>query len=482
VSDTPRVRFAPAPSGSLHVGGARTALFNWLFARHHGGVFVLRVEDTDADRVTEEAMHVLERSLGWLGLEWDEGPSVGGPHGPYRQTERFEIYRDAAAKLVEGGHAYRCYCTPEELDQRRKQAMATGKAPGYDGRCRRLTDAERAAFEAEGRAWALRFAIPEGRDVDYDDLVKGPMHFENDALRDFVIVRGDGSPTYLLASGVDDLRMGMTHVIRGEDLLPSTPRQMLLFEALGEPAPRYAHLPLILGPDRAKLSKRHGAVAVEWFQEHGFLPEALVNYLALLGWSPGNNEEIVPRDQLVERFDLDGVSHHPAIFDTEKLTWMNGNYIRSLSDEELAERLVPYLSKAGLLADLDLLRRVAPHVKERMRTLDEAPATLRFLFTDDIVCDEKARAAIDKVGPDYLRRAADRLASASPWSVERISEALDEVAASAELNRTKGWQPIRAAVTGTTISPPLPESLELLGRDETVQRLRVAASEADAAG
>jgi glutamyl-tRNA synthetase len=473
-NESVRVRFAPAPSGSLHVGGARTALFNWLFARHHGGVFVLRVEDTDADRVTEEAMHVLERSLHWLGLDWDEGPTVGGPHGPYRQTERFDVYREAAAKLVEGGHAYRCYCTPEELEERRKQALATGTAPGYDGRCRRLTDEARAAFEAEGRPWALRFAIPEGRDVTYDDLVKGPMHFAADSLRDFVIVRSDGSSTYLLASGVDDLRMRMTHVVRGEDLLPSTPRQMLMFEALGEPAPRYAHLPLILGPDRAKLSKRHGAVAVEWFREHGYLPEALGNYLALLGWSPGHNEEILPRDEIVARFDLDGVSHHPAIFDMDKLTWMNGEYIRKLTDEELAARMIPFLADAGLTPDLNTVRAIAPHVRERMRTLEEAPQTLRFLFTDDIQLDDRARAAIDKVGSDYLRAAADRLDAVGDWTIESISAALDEVAAGAGLNRSKGWQPVRAGVTGTTVSPPLPESLELLGKERTAARLRAA--------
>jgi len=474
MTETARCRFAPAPSGFLHVGGARTALFNWLFARHHGGVFVLRVEDTDADRVTDEAVHVLERSMHWLGLDWDEGPGVGGPNGPYRQTERFETYREAAAQLAEGGHAYRCYCTPEELEQRRDEARARGAAPGYDGRCRRLTDEERAAFESQGRPWALRFAIPEGRDVTFDDLVKGPQHFAADSLRDFIVVRSDGSPTYLLASGVDDLRMGMTHVIRGEDLLPSTPRQLLMFEALEASPPRYAHLPLILGPDRAKLSKRHGAVAVEWFREHGYLPEALVNYLSLLGWSPGHNEEILPREELIARFDLDGVSHHPAVFDVEKLTWMNGNYIRSLSDEELAARMIPFLADAGLTPDLDIVRKAAPHVKERMRTLEEAPPMLRFLFTD-VTPDDKARAAIEKVGPDYLGNAADKLEPVTDWKSEEIIAALDSAAQEAGLNRTKGWQPIRAAVTGTTVSPPLPESLELLGKDRTLARLRTAA-------
>ena len=474
-SPAPRVRFAPAPSGFLHVGGARTALFNWLFSRHHGGVFVLRVEDTDADRVTDEAVEVLKRSLRWLGLDWDEGPDVGGPYGPYRQTERLDVYRGAAGRLVEGGHAYRCYCTPEELEERRKQALARGEAPGYDGRCRRLTDAERAAFEAEGRPWALRFAIPEGRDVTVDDLVKGPTHFAADSLRDFIVVRSDGSPTYLLASGVDDLEMRMTHVVRGEDLLPSTPRQMLMFEALGATPPRYAHLSLILGPDRAKLSKRHGAVAVEWFREHGFLPEALVNYLALLGWSPGENEEILPPDELIRRFDLGGVSHHPAIFDSEKLTWMNGHYIRALSDEDLAVRLVPVFAEAGIAADVETLRAAAPDVKERLRTLAEAPGLLRFLFTDELTPDEKAAALVEKAGAEYLREAASRLEAVDDWTVEEIRKVLDDLQETSGRSKRDALQPIRAAVTGSTISPPLYESLALLGKERTVARLRAAA-------
>jgi len=475
-SNAIRCRFAPAPSGFLHVGGARTALFNWLFARHHGGVFVLRVEDTDADRVTDEAVHVLERSLLWLGLDWDEGPGIGGSRGPYRQTERYDVYREVAGELAAGGHAYRCYCTPEELEARRKEALARGSAPGYDGRCRRLTDAERAAFEAEGRPWALRFAIPEGRDVTFDDLVKGPSHFASESLRDYIIVRSDGSPTYLLASGVDDLRMGMTHVIRGEDLLPSTPSQLLLFEALGTAPPRYAHLPLILGPDRAKLSKRHGAVAVEWFREHGYLPDALVNYLALLGWSPGTDRELFDRHELVEAFDLAQVSHHPAVFDPQKLEWMNGQYVRLLSDEDLAVRLVDVLADAGEPADTRVVRAAAPLVKERMQTLDRAPELLRFLFRDDIELDDRARSVVEKVGSDYLFDAAARLEGLTEWTAPAIAGALDELAQAGGLNRTKGWQPVRAAVTGTTVSPPLPESLALLGRERAVVRLRAAAA------
>jgi glutamyl-tRNA synthetase len=470
-----RCRIAPAPSGFLHVGNARTAMVNWLFARHHGGVFVLRVEDTDADRVTDEGVEIIKRSLSWLGLDWDEGPDVGGDLGPYRQTERYELYRGIAERLREEGHAYPCYCTPEELEERRRHALARGEPPGYDGRCRGLSEAERAAFEAEGRVPALRFAIPEGREMVVADIVRGEGRFPANELRDFVILRGDGSPTYLLASGVDDLRMQMTHVIRGEDLWSSTPRQMLIFEALGEEPPRYAHLPLILGPDRSKLSKRHGAVSVEYYREQGFLADAVVNYMALLGWDPGEGEEILPRDELVRRFELEHVSHHPAIFDVPKLEWMNGHYIRETPDDELAALVLPFLAGAGLQADPEVVKAAIPLVKERMKRLTEAVDLLRFLFVEDVELDERGRRAVEAVEPEYLREGASRLEAIDEWSAEEVTRVLDDLRETVGLNRSKGWQPVRAAVTGTTVSPPLPESMELLGKGRTVARLRAAA-------
>src|SRR6266511_2827580 len=467
---TVRCRFAPAPSGSLHVGSAHTALFNWLFARHHGGVFVLRVEDTDPERVVPGGIESVQAALSWLGLDWDEGPGVGGPFAPYVESQRFDVHREVAHRFLEEGHAYRCYCTPEELAERSQAQQARGEPRGYDGRCRRLTDEERAAFEAEGRPWDVRFAIPEGRDVEFHDLVRGDVHFANADLRDFIILRSDGTPTYLLASGVDDQLMEMTHVIRGEDLYSSTPRQILMFEALGAEPPQYAHLPLILGPDRAKLSKRHGAVAVEEFRGRGYLPEAMVNYLALLGWSPGGDEEVLPLDELVARFDVTAVSHHPSIFDVEKLTWMNGVYIRQLPPEELAGRLEAFLA----VEDVETLRAAVPLIQERMSTLAEAAELLRFLF-EDVEPDEEAAKQIATVGPEYLREAASRLEAVEEWTVEEIKAVLDDLAASAGLNRTRGWQPIRAAVTGRKISPPLPESMALLGKERTVARLRRAA-------
>ncbi len=470
-----RCRFAPAPSGSIHVGNARTALFSWLTARHHGGTFVLRVEDTDVSRVTEEAFRGTLESLRWLGLGWDEGPDVGGPHAPYRQSQRTAIYHEHAERLMAGGHAYRCYCTPEELEERRDQARARGEPPGYDGRCRRLSDAELAAFEREGRLWAVRFAMPE-RHYIVHDLVKGEVHFAAGALRDFVILRSDGSPVFLLAVAVDDMLMGITHVIRGEDLLASAPRNMAVIEALGGTLPQYAHLPLIVGSDRQPLSKRHGSTSVEAFREHGILPEALVNYLALLGWSYDDQTTFFSREELIERFDVSRVSSNPAAFDSDKLEWMNNHYVQGLDDEDLAARVVHFLAGAGLLVDPGLLRRAMPLVKERMKTLTQAVPLLRFLFTDDVEPDETAAAVIEKAGPGYLADAAEALDGVGTWDRASIQSALDALAGEAGLNRTKGWQPVRAAVTGSTVSPPLPESMELLGRDRTVARLRAAAA------
>ena len=472
-----RTRFAPAPSGAIHVGNARTALYSWLTARHHGGAFVLRVEDTDASRVTEEAFHLVMDSLRWLGIDWDEGPDVGGPHAPYRQSERLGIYHEHVGRLVEAGHAYRCYCTPEELEERRRAALAAGQAPGYDGRCRRLTEAERAAFEAEGRPSALRFAMPE-RELVVHDLIKGEVRFAPGTLRDFVILRSDGSPTYLLAAGVDDLLMGMTHIIRGEDLLAATPRQLALMEALGATSfPVYAHHPLIVGPDRQPLSKRHGATSVEAFRERGFLPEAMVNYLAILGWSY-EDRDLFSVDELIRLFDVSRVSRNPAMFDVQKLEWMNAHYIQQLDDDELAARCMHFLTAAGLLPEPGLLRRAMPLVRERMKVLADAVGLLRFLFTDDVEPDERAAKVLAGAPEGYLAAAASALEAVEPWTAANVAAALDVLAQGAGLSRTKGWQPVRAAVTGSTISPPLPESLELLGRERTLARLRAAATRA----
>ena len=471
---TVRCRFAPAPSGSLHVGNARSALFSWLWARHQGGVFVLRVEDTDASRVTEEAFRGVLDDMRWLGLDWDEGPEVGGPHGPYRQSERTQIYAEAVARLLAEGHAYRCYCTPEELEERRGQARAQGQAPGYDGRCRTLSEQEIEAFEADGRSPVVRFRMPDDEQA-LQDLVKGEVRWGPGELRDFVIVRTDGTPVFLLAVAVDDLAMGVTHVVRGDDLLTAAPRNIAVIRALGGEPPIYAHVPQVVGPDRKPLSKRHGSTSVQAFREQGFLPEAMVNYLSLLGWSPGDDREQLSREQLVAAFDLSRVSSNPAAFDTEKLTWLNNRYIQSLDDDDLAARCVHFLVEAGVGVDPVLLRSAMPLVKERMKTLAEVVDLLRFLFSDDIDPNPKAADILAKAPEGYLKEAAAALDACPGWDAEQIAQTLDALAERAGLNRTKGWQPIRAAVTGSNVSPPLPESLALLGRDRTLERVRHAA-------
>ncbi|MEA2452152.1 MAG: nondiscriminating glutamyl-tRNA synthetase [Actinomycetota bacterium] len=469
-----RTRIAPAPSGSIHVGNARTALYNWLYARKHGGTFILRVEDTDAKRATDEAYLAVIEDMRWLGLEWDEGPEVGGEFGPYRQTERMERYDHAAQALVAGGHAYRCYCTPEELDQRRKAAMAEHRTPGYDGRCRRLSDEERAAFEAEGRSFAVRFAVPPDRTITFNDKVRGDIVTETKQIPDFVIQRSDGSPTYMLAAAVDDALMNVTHIIRGEDLIAATPRQLLIREAMAiADVPAFAHLPLLVDEKGKPLSKRWGDVSVSAYRKQGYLPAAMVNYLALLGWSYDDKTNIFSVDELIERFSLERVGTNPARFDIAKLEWLNMHYIKELSPTELAEHLVPFCVAAGLDADnpagREHLTAVAPLISERLKRLDEAPSMVRFLF-GRWEPDEKAAKALDGQD-DYLNAAKDALAGLENWTAENIETALRALAEVRELKPKQAFQPIRAAVTGTTISPPLFESLEILGRDETLGRL-----------
>ena len=470
-----RCRFAPAPSGSLHVGNVRSALFSWLHARHNEGTFILRVEDTDSSRVTEEAVRGVLDDLRWLGLDWDEGPEVGGQHGPYRQSERSEIYADAAGRLESEGHSYRCYCTPEELEERRRAALARGEPPGYDGRCRALTDDERAKFVLEGRPHTLRFRMPDDHEWVVHDLVKGEVRWRAGELGDFVIVRSDGTPVFLLAVAVDDLLMEVTHVVRGDDLLASAPRNIAVIEALGGTAPAYAHLPQVLGADGKPLSKRHGSTSVQAFREQGFVPEAMINYLSLLGWSKDDHTTLLSRDELIASFDLERVTSNPAVFDTEKLTWINTHHIQELDDDDLAARCVHVLTEAGLGVDPTLLKQAMPLVKERMRTLAEAADLLRFLFTDDVEPNPQATALIAKAPPGYLKAAAEALDALEGWAAETIADALDGLAQGAGLSRTKGWQPVRAAVTGSNVSPPLPESLALLGRERTLARIGAVA-------
>lgn len=436
---------------------------------------MLRVEDTDVKRVTEEAYQAVLEDLRWLGLDWDEGPEVGGELGPYRQSERRDRYDAAVQALLDRGHAYRCYCTPAELEERRKRAQAERRTPGYDGRCRHLTDEERAAFEAEGREWAVRFKVPEGRTIVFDDIVRGEIATETAQMPDFVIRRSDGTATYQLAASVDDALMNITHVIRGDDLMSATPRQMLIREAMGvQDSPAFAHLPQIVDDRGRPLSKRWGDVAVSAYRDNGFLPEATVNYLALLGWSYDDRTNIFSRDELIERFSLERVGRNPARFDVEKLEWLNGHYIREMNPEKLAEELAPFCERAGFsVSSADPQRKlaaVAPLLTERLKRLTDAPPMVRFLF-EDVAPDEKARTVLEGQS-DYLNAAAGALEGLEKWTASAIEEALRALAEERGLKPRQAFQPIRAAVTGTLVSPPLFESLEILGRDATLQRLR----------
>jgi glutamyl-tRNA synthetase len=455
----------------LHVGNVRTGLFSWAYARHHGGAFVLRIADTDVSRVIEEAVRGLIESLRWLGIDWDEGPDVGGPHAPYRQSQRLAIYREQVEMLTRNGAAYRCYCTEEELRERRAAALARGEPPGYDGRCRTLTERQRAAFEAEGRPFAMRFAMPS-REWLVHDLVKGEVRWRAGELKDFIVLRSDGSPTFLLAVAVDDMLMEITHVVRGDDLLAAAPRNQAVIEALGGTPPEYAHVPQVNGPDGKPLSKRHGSTSLEAFRQQGFLPEALLNELALLGWSKDAETTFVSRDDLIGAFDLERVSGNPAQFDLRKLEWMNNHYIQRLDDDDLAARCVHFLSASGLSPDPALLRRAMPFVKERMKRLTDSVGMLRFLFTDDVAPSDEARILLAEAPHGFLARVADALASAEPWEAHVIMSILDQVGERAGLTRKQAFMPVRAAVSGSRVSPPLPESLELLGKERTIERLR----------
>ena len=470
-----RTRIAPAPSGYIHVGNARAALYNWLFARQNTGVFVLRIEDTDKKRVAPDAYKGVMRDLEWLGLDWDEGPGIGGDLGPYVQSERSERYAAAAAGFVDMNRAYRCYCTPDELDQRRRAAQAERRPPGYDGRCRDLSPEERSVFEAEGRSFALRFQVPRGRTISFEDLVRGTVATSTDTIPDFVIQRSDGSPTYMLAASVDDALMNITHVFRGEDLLSATPRQILVREAMGvADMPEWGHLPLLVDERGRPLSKRWGDVSVTAYRKQGFLPEAMVNYLALLGWSYDDKTTIFSIEELVEKFSILRVGRNPATFDVDKLEWLNGHYIRSKRVDDLVETLVPVLESAGLPAATDrghsLLKEVTPLISERMKRLTEATGMVAFLF-GPVEADDKASALIES-NRDYLEEVAKVLERVEKWTAHAIEESLRALAAERGLKPKQAFQPVRAAVTGTLVSPPLFESLEILGRDETLARLR----------
>ena len=474
-----RVRFAPSPTGYLHVGGARTALFNWLFARRNGGVFILRIEDTDVERSSTDMVTGILDSMRWLGLNWDEGPGVGGPHAPYFQTERLDLYRRAAQDLIASGHAYRCYCKPEELKAKRDAAQAAGSSWTYDRTCRNLTDADRAVRDAAGIPSAVRFFVPDGR-TSFHDLVHGNIDFDNTNIEDFVVLRSDGFPTYHLSVVVDDVAMQITHVVRGDDHISNTPKQVLLYRAMNAPVPEFAHVPLILGPDKKRLSKRHGATSVGEYEKQGYLPEAMVNFLALLGWSPGSDEELFTRDELIARFSLEKISGGNAVFNPEKLDWFNQQHIMRLSGAEILARIRGDLQEAGLLdaamADPSHTAQAIDLVKPRAKKLADIVPQLRPFITDAVERDPAAVAkhlSAPDLGP-HLAAWRDRLGAVSPFDAASIEAALRALADERGIKAGTLIHATRVAVTGQAVSPSLFEVLALVGRDRVLKRLHLS--------
>ena len=470
---------------------ARTALFSWAFARHHGGRFVFRIEDTDASRDSEESYDLLVDVMHWLGLDWDEGPEVGGPNGPYRQSERMDIYADVAQRLLDAGLAYKAYDTAEELEERREKARAEGRPSGYDGLHRDLTPEQQAAYEAEGRQPVIRFKMPE-QDWTFTDLVRGDISFGAENVQDFVIVRANGQPLYTLTNPTDDALMGITHVLRGEDLLSSTPRQIALYQAFAQigvgdgSTPEFGHLPYVTGAGNRKLSKRDPESNLLGYRDQGFLPEGLLNYLALLGWSIADDRDVFTLDEMVAAFEIERVNPNPARFDLQKCEAINGSHVRLLPVSEIRDRMVPFLQSAGLVGDAltedqaALLDAAVPLVHERMTLLTEAVDMLRFLFVADadFVVDEADRAKqLDDAGLAVVRAAHEALETLGEWTTEAIEGALrTALVDDMGLKPRVAFGPVRVAVTGSRISPPLFESLELLGRETTLTRLGAASA------
>ncbi|MEM7828171.1 MAG: glutamate--tRNA ligase [Candidatus Aenigmatarchaeota archaeon] len=452
-----KTRFAPSPTGYLHIGGARTALFNWLFSRKNKGVFILRIEDTDIQRSTEEATKAILEDLEWLGLKWDDGP--------YFQSKRMRIYQEHAERLLDEGKAYFCYCTPEELEERRKKLLMEGKKPKYDRRCLGIKP-------PPGRKAAIRFLIPDEGETEVNDIIKGNIHFRNDELDDLIIVRSDGIPTYNFCAVVDDALMGITHVIRGDDHLNNTPKQILIYKALGYSIPKFAHVPLILGLDRTRLSKRHGATSVSAYREMGYLPEALVNYLARLGWSYGD-QEFFTVDELIEKFTLENVGKSQAIFNPEKLLWLNHEHMKRKDSQSLSQLLIPFLEKRGInCTDREKIVKAVNTLKARAKTLYELSEFSEFYFVSDVHFDKDASEQYLK--PEtlpYLLLIKEEIAKSEHLDPKAIESRIRQLAKERSIKLVEIAQPIRVALTGGTVSPPIFDVMDVLGREESIRRI-----------
>lgn len=477
-----RVRFAPSPTGPLHIGGARSALFNYLLARRLGGKLVLRIEDTDLERSSRESEVNIMDSLKWLGISWDEGPDVGGSYGPYRQTERLDTYRNFTQKLLDEGKAYYCYCTEEELEEERKACLARGEMPRYSGKCANLTPEEKKRYEAEGRKPVIRFRVPKDQEIVVQDLVRGNVSFDSNGIGDFVIVKSDGIPTYNYAVVIDDSLMKISHVMRAEEHLSNTPRQILIYQALGFQVPKFAHISLILGKDRTKMSKRHGATSVVQYKELGYLPEAVVNFLALLGWSPEGEEEIFTMEEIIEQFSLDRVAKNPAVFDMDKLKWINGIYIRKTEKERIIKLALPYLQKADFVSkkpgqeEMEWVELVVDALAESLSAVSEIVEHLGMLKSEEIAPENEEAENILKedtfptVANSFWQKLKD-LPEVKPENVKPLFKAVTK---ELKLGGKKVYMPLRIALTGEMHGPELFYIIPILGKDLTYKRLQKA--------
>jgi glutamyl-tRNA synthetase len=467
-----RVRFAPSPTGALHIGGARTALFNWLFARHHGGRFILRIEDTDRQRSTLEANRAIFNGLEWLGLDWDEGPNADGEYGPYYQTQRLDLHQKHAHQLVENGKAYYCFCSPEELEKKRKEAEARKEAPRYDGSCRKLPESEIKARLDSGKPNIIRFLMPAFGETVVADMVRGDVVFKNEVLDDFVILKSDGFPTYNFACVVDDHLMEISHVIRGDDHLSNTPRQILLYQAFGWALPHFAHIPMIMGKDRARLSKRHGATSVIDYSALGYLPEAMLNYIAKLGWGCGD-QEIFSREELIAKFSLENVSKNPAIFDMEKLNWLNGQYIRKILPERLVDLCEPLLIDAYGNHDVGYITKVVTAFHDRLVLIPDIVALSAYFFKDNFEYDPKGVEKYFKTenAKSILEALRERLGKTEPFVKQNIEPVFKQLAAETNVKLGVIIHPCRLALSGRLETPPMYDVVEVLGKEKVMDRI-----------
>lgn len=479
MADKVRVRFAPSPTGPFHIGGARSALFNWLIAKKEQGTLVLRIEDTDRERSTKESEENIKEALRWLGITWDEGIDVGGEHGPYRQTERLHIYEEYTKKLLESGQAYECYCTDEEIEAERQALKEAGKMPIYGGHCRHLTEEQKAQYRAEGRKPTIRFHVPENQEIVVDDMVRGRVTFDSNGVGDFVIVKSDGIPVYNYAVVIDDATMGITHVIRAEEHLSNTPRQVVLYEALGLATPRFGHVSLILGKDRTKMSKRHGATSVDQYRKLGYLPEAIVNFLALLGWSPTGEEEILSAEELIEQFSMERVAKNPAVFDIDKLNWINAQYMKKADPAMITDLAIPHLVEAGYItADIDgeekaKLVEFTAAVQDHLSYAAQLTELADLYFKDafDVTDEEMKEVLADETVPAVTELFAQKLNEAEVVDFQTVKAIFKAVGKELKVGGKKVFMPLRIVTTGQMHGPDLAKIIPIIGRERILARM-----------